>query len=144
MAIDVRPVYGTHRGIWNARVLRTRERQIGDIGKNEIRPEFAQDVRFCGDPLLPRAMKFLVGGTTVSHRYIQCRRHQHAEIAVVWEMGKRYMDARAQMFGRNGRAHRDVQSRHPFVQRVQHRCSLGDMAETVGGDGNDEMGHADR
>ena len=49
------------------------------------------------------------------------------------------MDARTQMPEWHGGTHREAQLGHAFVQQIQDGRSLRDMAETVAGNGNDEM-----
>src|SRR4030065_615793 len=50
-------------------------------------------------------------------------------------------EARTQRGKRHGGAHREAQLRHALMQQIQDRRRLRDMAETVAGDGDDEVGH---
>jgi len=84
-------------------------------------------------------MEGAIGRAAFLDADIQCRGHHHADVAVALQMGERCMDARPQMSGRHGGAHRELQLRHAFVQQVEDGRTLRDMAEPVAGDGDDEM-----
>ncbi len=141
MAIDVRPVQRTQCGIRNARALRARQRQVADVGKHQVRVEFAQQTRLISDALVPIRMEGTIGRAAFPDTHIQRRRHHHADVAFAGQMGERRMDARTQMGKRHGRAYRDTQFGYAPMQDIQNRRGLCDMAETVAGDRYDEVRH---
>ena len=139
VAIDVRPVQRTQRGIRNARPLRTRQRQVTDVGKYQVGAELAQQIRLVGDTPIPVRVVGAVGRAAFLDQHVQRRRHHHADIAFTGQMCERRIDARAQMGKRHGGTHRQTQVGKQLMQPVQDGRRLRDMAKTVAGYADDEV-----
>src|SRR5208282_4456035 len=88
------------------------------------------------DARIPVCVKSTVGRAAFLYEHIQCRRHHHADISLAGKMRERRMNARTQMSKRHGRTYCDA-----LMQQIKDRRGLSDMAETVPGDGNNEVGH---
>jgi len=94
-----------------------------------------------GDTLVPIPMEGAIGRATFFGKYIQRRRHHHADVAITGQMNERYLDARAKMEQWYGGTHRQAQFRNKLVKLIQDRRSLRGMAESMAGNRDDEMGH---
>jgi hypothetical protein len=89
-------------------------------------------------------MKGEIGCAAFLDLNIQRRRHHHADVAFAGQVRERRLDTRTQMGKWHGGTYREAQLRHALMQQIQDGRGLRNMAETVAGYGNDEMGHGVR
>ena len=139
MRVDVAPVEGTHRCAGNPGAVRARQRQITHVGEHEVGRNLAQLACLIGYPQPPVAVQLLIGFSAVIDFYVQCRGHQHADVATLAQVFKRRRDPLPEPCKRHLALNSEPCFRGECVQCIEHRCGLRRMAESVRSDANQQM-----
>ena len=140
MAIDIRPVQRTQRGIRNARPLRTRQRQVADVGKYQVGTEFAQQMRLIGDAPIPVRMEGAIGRAAFLDTARPAPKTSPCRYRLRWADRVNGASMRERRWA-SGTAERTVRrsSARSWCKPVQDGCGLRDMAETVAGYADNEV-----
>ena len=115
------------------------QRQVGYVGQDAVGVERAQRGGFGFDTRFPVAVETPIRFGTRLQVDAQSVLLNHAQV----DFRRLDRDATAEAFdqlmARRSRAERDFPVRHATAQRVDDRRRLPDVAESVGGDRNDQV-----
>ena len=133
MVEQVSPIQRAQAEGWNAGGCGAGQRQIADVGKDEVGLEFGEKTRLIGDTGWPVGVRLTIGRGAGFQVDVGGVDHHVAEIGGVGDQRVGCLDPLLQLGGGQGAADGQPEIRGSFGDGIEHRRRDGEVAEAVTG-----------